>query len=59
MPEAFRVTLFNGSRDNDEVKKPRVFIPQTNYFFIYFLQTCTRVMYVIYPDVNIPKCEYT
>ena len=26
MPEAFRITLFNGSRDNDGNKVPRVFI---------------------------------
>ena len=26
MPEAFPVTFFNGNRDNDEVKKPRVFL---------------------------------
>ena len=26
MPEAFRVTLFNGSRDNDGTKEERVFI---------------------------------
>ena len=26
MPEAFRITLFNGSRDNDGSKVPRVFI---------------------------------
>ena len=26
MPEAFRATLFNGSRDNDESKEPREFM---------------------------------
>ena len=35
MTEAFRVTLFNGSRDNDEVKKPRSHIEKsdTNSFW--------------------------
>ena len=30
LPEAFRVPLFNGSRDNDGRKEPRVFIGEVN-----------------------------
>ena len=43
MPEAFRVTLFNGSRDNDEVKKPRIFIRRVSVAQLLAKQLCVVV----------------
>ena len=40
MPEPFRVTLFNGNRDNDEVKKPRVFIRRVSVAQLLAKQLC-------------------
>ena len=40
MPEAFRVTLFNGSRDNDRSKEPRVFIGRVSFAQLLAKQLC-------------------
>ena len=57
MPEAFRVTLFNGSRDNDEVKKPRVFIRIVSVAQLLAKQLCVVVWSSAYLQNSVYTCD--
>ena len=47
MPEAFCVTLFKGSYDNDEVKKPHIFICKVSIAQLLAKQLCVVVCCVM------------